>query len=81
MLQNKELEATEERKRKAKMIDIQRKEAARSGRSAAPQTPQYPTYTPPARPATHDTYDSYEAEKKKTFKYVLAMFDIPLAHL
>ena len=73
---NKELEATEERKRKAKQLEIQRKEAARSaaayGRSVAPRMPQYPTYTPPARPTVPDTYDSYEAEKNKTLNKTLA---------
>ncbi|KAJ5131331.1 Clathrin adaptor mu subunit C-terminal [Penicillium bovifimosum] len=64
---NKELEASEERKRKAKQLEMQRKEAARSGRSAAPRAPSYPVYTPPARPSVPDTYDSYEAEKKKSF--------------
>ncbi|KAJ5948152.1 hypothetical protein N7466_001167 [Penicillium verhagenii] len=64
---NKELEASEERKRKAKQLEMQRKDAARSGRSAAQRTPSYPVYTPPARPSVPDTYDSYEAEKKKTF--------------
>ncbi|KAJ5872677.1 Clathrin adaptor mu subunit C-terminal [Penicillium soppii] len=64
---NKELEASEERKRKAKQLEMQRKEAARSGRAAAPRTPSYPVYTPPARPSVPDTYDSYEAEKKKSF--------------
>ncbi|KAJ5673443.1 Clathrin adaptor mu subunit C-terminal [Penicillium longicatenatum] len=64
---NKELEASEERKRKAKQLEMQRKEAARSGRGAAPRTPSYPVYTPPSRPSVPDTYDSYEAEKKKTF--------------
>jgi len=61
---NKELEASEERKRKAKQLEMQRKEMARSGRGAVPRTPQYPTYTPPTRPTVPDTYDSYEAEKK-----------------
>lgn len=69
--QNKELEASEERKRKAKQLEMQRKEAARTGRAAAPRAPNYPVYTPPSRPSVPDTYDSYEAEKKKTFaKYV-----------
>ncbi|CAG8004769.1 unnamed protein product [Penicillium salamii] len=68
---NKELEASEERKRKAKQLEMQRKDAARSGRTAAPRAPSYPVYTPPARPSVPDTYDSYEAEKKKSFaKYV-----------
>ncbi|KAG9244130.1 hypothetical protein BJ878DRAFT_507674 [Calycina marina] len=65
---NKELEATEERKRKAKQLEMQRKEVARTGRVAAPRTPVYPTYTPPVRAADMQTYDSYEAEKSKTFK-------------
>ncbi|OJJ45708.1 hypothetical protein ASPZODRAFT_118806 [Penicilliopsis zonata CBS 506.65] len=64
---NKELEASEERKRKAKQLEMQRKEAARSGRAAAPRAPNYPVYTPPSRPSVPDTYDTYEAEKKKTF--------------
>lgn len=67
--QNKELEATEERKRKAKQLEMQRKESARA-RTGAPRTPQYPTYTPPARPAVTETYDTYEAEKNKA-KWVL----------
>lgn len=65
---NKELEATEERKRKAKQLELQRKESARSGRPGAPRTPVYPTYTPPTRPTPADTYDSYEAEKNKSHK-------------
>ncbi|KAI1330362.1 putative coatomer subunit delta [Xylariaceae sp. FL0255] len=65
---NKELEATEERKRKAKQLEMQRKESARSGRPGAPRAPVYPTYTPPSRPTPTDTYDSYEAEKNKSYK-------------
>ncbi|MCJ1247167.1 hypothetical protein MMC30_004379 [Trapelia coarctata] len=65
---NKELEATEERKRKAKQLELQRKEMARSGRTTAPRTPSYPTYTPPIRASVSDTYDSYEAEKNKSFR-------------
>ncbi|KAI0147257.1 hypothetical protein GGR57DRAFT_477678 [Xylariaceae sp. FL1272] len=65
---NKELEATEERKRKAKQLEMQRKESARSGRPGAPRTPVYPTYTPPTRPTPTETYDSYEAEKNKSYK-------------
>ncbi|KAF7712489.1 Coatomer subunit delta [Penicillium ucsense] len=64
---NKELEASEERKRKAKQLEMQRKEAARSNRGAAPRAPNYPAYTPPSRPSVPETFDSYEAEKKKTF--------------
>ncbi|KAA8568726.1 hypothetical protein EYC84_007724 [Monilinia fructicola] len=65
---NKELEATEERKRKAKQLEMQRKEVSRSGRSAIPSRPQYPTYTPPTQSANTETYDSYEAAKNKSFK-------------
>ncbi|KAG8528833.1 uncharacterized protein KY384_006522 [Bacidia gigantensis] len=65
---NKELEATEERKRKAKQLELQRKEMSRSGKGAVPRAPSYPTYTPPTRTPTHSTYDSYEAEKSKSFK-------------
>lgn len=71
--QNKELEATEERKRKAKQLEMQRKEVSRSGRNAIPRTPVYPTYTPnvnAGRSTVNDTYDSYEAEKNKSLKYV-----------
>ncbi|KAF2104345.1 coatomer subunit delta [Rhizodiscina lignyota] len=66
---NKELEASEERKRKAKQLEMQRKEMARSGRTAVPRTPSYPTYTPPVPTTTiPDTYDSYTAEKNKSSK-------------
>ena len=68
--QNKELEATEERKRKAKQLELQRKEMSRNGRSATPRTPSYPTYTAPTRPVGLSTYDTYEAEKSKSFKLV-----------
>ncbi|KAJ9664107.1 coatomer subunit delta [Coniosporium apollinis] len=66
---NKELEASEERKRKAKQLEMQRKELSRSGRGAAARAPSYPTYTPPV-PTTNvpDTYDSYAAEKNKSSK-------------
>jgi hypothetical protein len=73
------LEATEERKRKAKQLEMQRKDAARSGRvggmggmsgmgsgGGMPRSPSYPTYNPPAQSNTN-TYDSYEAEKNKSF--------------
>ncbi|KAI6779564.1 uncharacterized protein J7T54_002832 [Emericellopsis cladophorae] len=62
---NKELEATEERKRKAKQLEMQRKESARTGRGSMPRTPVYPTYTPPSQSTSN--VDSYEAEKNKTF--------------
>ncbi|KAL8943157.1 MAG: hypothetical protein Q9211_001086 [Gyalolechia sp. 1 TL-2023] len=65
---NKELEATEDRKRKAKHIELQRKEMARSGRGVVPRTSSYPTYTAPSRPTGTDSYDTYEAEKNKSLK-------------
>ncbi|KAI9865545.1 MAG: hypothetical protein M1824_002285 [Vezdaea acicularis] len=65
---NKELEASEERKRRAKQLEMQRKEMARSGRGTVPRTPTYPTYTPPVRSSVPETYDAYEAEKSKSFK-------------
>lgn len=70
---NKELEASEERKRKAKQLEMQRKEMSRSGRGGMPRAPTYPTYTPPTpQPSMPDTYDSYNAEKNKTFSKPLA---------
>ncbi|EEU43283.1 uncharacterized protein NECHADRAFT_71173 [Fusarium vanettenii 77-13-4] len=74
---NKELEATEERKRKAKQLEMQRKDAARSGRSGGmgggmgggsgmPRTPVYPSYTSTSQSSAANTYDSYEAEKNKS---------------
>ena len=72
---NKELEASEERKRKAKQLEMQRKEqmrAAQYGRGLPTKVPQYPTYTPPSRPAVQDSYDAYDAEKNKTFNKPLA---------
>src|ERR1700721_3045738 len=66
---NKELEASEERKRRAKQLEMQRKEMSRSGRGgAAPRTPSYPTYTPSVPATAPDTYDTYAAEKNKTSK-------------
>lgn len=73
---NKELEATEERKRKAKQLEMQRKEmsrAAKAGGMGMPRAPTYPTYTPPpTAPTMSDTYDSYTAEKNKQFSKPLA---------
>lgn len=65
---NKELEASEERKRKAKQLEMQRKEAALSatyGLRVAPKSAQHTTYQPPSRPIGTESYDSYEAEKNK----------------
>ncbi|KAF2148370.1 hypothetical protein K461DRAFT_247787 [Myriangium duriaei CBS 260.36] len=71
---NKELEASEERKRKAKQLEMQRKEMARGARAGGmPRAPSYNTYTPPpTQPTMPDTYDSYTAEKNKTFSKPLA---------
>jgi hypothetical protein len=74
---NKELEATEERKRKAKQLEMQRKETARNQRmgvgAAQARQPTYPTYTPPpAAPTMPDTYDSYNAAKNEKFSKPLA---------
>ncbi|KAF3926974.1 hypothetical protein ABW20_dc0108710 [Dactylellina cionopaga] len=71
---NKEFEASEERKRKAKQLELQRKEMAKSGRptglGSTPRSSGYPTYQPvtQASPAATSTYDSYEAEKNKNMK-------------
>ncbi|KAH7128400.1 hypothetical protein B0J11DRAFT_458952 [Dendryphion nanum] len=75
---NKELEASEERKRRAKQLELQRKEMSRSARagggmgggmgSGSSRTPQYPTYTPSVPTTVPDTYDSYEAAKKSASK-------------
>jgi len=74
---NKELEATEERKRKAKQLEMQRKEIGRNARAGGmgnmPRAPNYPTYTPPVTtPAATDSYDSYNAAKNQQFNKPLA---------
>jgi hypothetical protein len=81
---NKELEASEERKRRAKQLEMQRKEMSRSQRagggmgggmgSSMGRSPSYPAFTPSV-PTTNvtDTYDSYEAEKKKATSKPLAL--------
>lgn len=62
------MEASEERKRKAKQLEMQRKEAARAGRAISNRTPSYPTYTPtPQAASVPDTYDAYNAEKKSRY--------------
>jgi coatomer subunit delta len=68
--QNKELEASEERKRKAKQLEMQRKEMARTGRGIPHRAPSYPTYTAP-QTAVPDTYDAYNAEKKTKYAILL----------
>ncbi|KAF7187559.1 Coatomer subunit delta [Pseudocercospora fuligena] len=78
---NKELEASEERKRKAKQLEMQRKEMSRAARvgggsggmGGMPRAPSYPTYTPPAStPSMTDSYDSYNAAKNQSFSKPLA---------
>lgn len=76
---NKELEASEERKRKAKQLEMQRKEMSRAtrvgsgGMGGMPRAPTYPTYTPPAStPSMTDSYDSYNAAKNQSFSKPLA---------
>ena len=67
---NKELEASEERKRKAKQLEIQRKEMSRQmrGNAGMGRQPSFPTYTPaPQTPTMPDTYDSYTAAKNEKF--------------
>jgi len=81
---NKELEASEERKRRAKQLEMQRKEMSRSQRAGGgmaggmgssmgggmpSRSPSYPAFTPSV-PTTNvtDTYDSYEAAKKASSK-------------
>ncbi|KAH4199530.1 coatomer subunit delta [Parastagonospora nodorum] len=83
---NKELEASEERKRRAKQLEMQRKEMSRSqrvggggmgggmGSGSMGRSPSYPAFTPTV-PTTNvtDSYDSYEAEKKKATSKPLAL--------
>ncbi|KAI5288139.1 coatomer subunit delta [Ascosphaera aggregata] len=74
---NKELEASEERKRKAKQLELQRKEAARTNRMGGmgARPPSFSSYAPPVQPTIPDSYtDTYEAEKRKSFqKYVITV--------
>ncbi|KAF1811482.1 hypothetical protein P152DRAFT_418824 [Eremomyces bilateralis CBS 781.70] len=66
---NKEMEASEERKKKAKQLDMQRKEMTRNARQGMPpRVPSYPTYTPPVQASVPDTYDSYNSERNKPTK-------------
>ncbi len=80
---NKELEASEERKRRAKQLEMQRKEMSKSQRAGGGmgggmgnmgRSPSYPTFTPTV-PTTNvsDTYDSYEAAKKSSTSKPLAL--------
>ncbi|SMR47338.1 unnamed protein product [Zymoseptoria tritici ST99CH_3D1] len=78
---NKELEASEERKRKAKQLEMQRKEISRNARAGGSgaggmgsRQPSYPTYTAPtpAAPSMTDSYDSYNAAKNPSFNKPLA---------
>ncbi|KAF2743957.1 hypothetical protein M011DRAFT_496564 [Sporormia fimetaria CBS 119925] len=72
---NKELEASEERKRRAKQLEMQRKEMSRSSRAGgmgggmgggSVRAPQYPTFTPSVPTTMPDT--TYDTEKKKASK-------------
>lgn len=77
---NKELEASEERKRKAKQLEMQRKEISRAARAGSgnmggmSRQPTYPTYTAPtpAAPSMTESYDSYNAAKNPSFNKPLA---------
>lgn len=73
--QNKQIEATEQRKLNAKRIEMQRREQARSGRQM-PRQPAYPTYTPPVQTTTIDPMDSYAAEKNRSIKCVMCYLTI-----
>jgi hypothetical protein len=73
---NKELEASEERKRKAKQLEMQRKEMSRAARGGSgsmggmgrTQSFTPTTYTPPpSTPSMTDSYDSYTAAKNEKF--------------
>jgi len=72
---NKELEATEERKKRAAQLAMQRKEMRARGSGGIggmPRQGSYPTYTPPVTtPAMPDTYDSYTAAKNEKFTKAL----------
>ncbi len=68
MSQNKELEASEERKRKAKQLELQRKEMARNARGAAPRMSSYQHDPTPARPSVPETYDARQDDKPKPTK-------------
>lgn len=76
---NKELEASEERKRKAKQLEMQRKEMSRATRvgggsmGGMPRQSSYTSYTPPpTAPTMTDSYDSYNAAKNQSFSKPLA---------
>lgn len=73
---NKEIEASEERKRRAKQLELQRREMAKrgtglsgfgAGGSRSSSSYSSTSYQPITRvsPAVNDTYDTYEAEKNK----------------
>jgi coatomer subunit delta len=78
---NKELEASEERKRKAKQLEMQRKEMSRAARGGSgslggmgrTQSFTPTTYTPPpSTPSMTDSYDSYTAAKNEKFSKPMA---------
>lgn len=76
-MKNKQLEATEQRKLKAKQLEMQRREQSRATRNQAPIPRQqsYPTYTPPAQPSVTEAQDSYAAEKNRSLKCVIHGLD------
>ena len=66
---NKEMEAAEERKKKAKQLEMQRREMMKSGRSGANRmaaSASYNTYSSPIRTPVTETIDSYAAAQRKT---------------
>lgn len=75
---NKELEASEEMKRKARQLELHRKEMSRQGRGSGSlggtnRSSPFPTYTPPpTAPTMPETYDSYTAAKNEKFSKPLA---------
>lgn len=64
---NKELEASEERKKKAKQLELQRKEMARNARGAVPRISSYLAEAPPVRTPVLETYDA-ASDKPKASK-------------
>lgn len=69
---NKELEASEERKRRAKQLEMQRREAAKRAASMPRVSSSYSSsqsYQPIVRsPVQANAYDSYNAERAETTK-------------
>ena len=63
------MEASEQRKMKAKQMKEKREQQARAARGSMAHRPAYPTYTPPVQTTMADPMDSYAAEKNRSFKY------------